>query len=166
MSSRHGCTVGHSAGVNKEGRCRECQRLRGGRYRNNHPERIQATRVKSRSKPETKMREQAYSRAYNVRNRARRAAYSRQWRAANLERARLRTWEYRGLPAPTRERPASCECCKKPPTAKMELALDHDHETGEFRGWLCVRCNTGIGALGDDIAGLLNGIEYLRKPRA
>ena len=28
--------------------------------------------------------------------------------------------------------------------------LDHDHETGQFRGYLCKRCNTGTGLIGDN----------------
>lgn len=38
---------------------------------------------------------------------------------------------------------------------------DHDHETNEFRGWLCKKCNTGLGALGDNLESLLRAVEYL-----
>lgn len=31
-----------------------------------------------------------------------------------------------------------CDCAKR-------LALDHDHQTGEFRGWLCEKCNRRLG---------------------
>jgi hypothetical protein len=41
--------------------------------------------------------------------------------------------------------------------------FDHCHETGEFRGWLCNTCNTGLGMLGDNEAGLLRALEYLRR---
>jgi len=44
------------------------------------------------------------------------------------------------------------------------LVLDHDHKTGEIRGVICSRCNSGIGALGDNVAGIERVIEYLKKP--
>tara|TARA_A100001234_G_scaffold53415_1_gene45504 strand:- start:2973 stop:3500 length:528 start_codon:yes stop_codon:yes gene_type:complete len=40
---------------------------------------------------------------------------------------------------------------------------DHDHDTGEFRGWLCKKCNTGMGALGDDLESMLRAVQYLAK---
>ena len=60
-------------------------------------------------------------------------------------------------------RPDCCECCgrKASDTAIGTLVLDHDHQTGKFRGWICDRCNLGIGKLGDNIEGLQRGIKYL-----
>lgn len=40
---------------------------------------------------------------------------------------------------------------------------DHDHDTGEFRGWLCKKCNTGMGALGDNLESVLRAVQYLAK---
>lgn len=67
-----------------------------------------------------------------------------------------------GFPAPTRPKPNACENCKQPPRAKG-LALDHNHETGAFRGWLCSPCNTAIGALGDTVEALEQATDYLRR---
>ncbi len=60
-----------------------------------------------------------------------------------------------------------CAVCGEPETAlsnigkiKM-LAVDHDHETGQVRGLLCNRCNTGIGLLGDNKTTLLKAVAYL-----
>lgn len=58
-------------------------------------------------------------------------------------------------------KPEVCECCHKPPV--KHFCLDHDHITGQFRGWICDRCNTGIGKLGDSIEGLENALLYLYK---
>jgi hypothetical protein len=66
----------------------------------------------------------------------------------------------RGLPEPTRPMPAECENCGRPPD-QFNLHVDHDHATGTFRGWLCRRCNLGIGLLGDDAAGALKAYNYL-----
>jgi len=55
-----------------------------------------------------------------------------------------------------------CACCGTRATTEV-LALDHDHDTGAFRGYLCRNCNTGLGALGDDIKGLERAMDYLRK---
>lgn len=46
------------------------------------------------------------------------------------------------------------ECSKK-------LAMDHDHETGEFRGWLCKKCNTALGLFGDNEELLIDAVHYL-----
>lgn len=52
-----------------------------------------------------------------------------------------------------------CWCCGKIPD--LGTVFDHDHSTARFRGWLCRSCNTGIGKLGDDIAGVKKALEYL-----
>lgn len=66
-----------------------------------------------------------------------------------------------GLPEPTRPCPTHCEICLKPPDAKKSLSLDHDHETGAFRGWLCNSCNMGLGMLGDTPLVLTAALRYL-----
>jgi hypothetical protein len=65
-----------------------------------------------------------------------------------------------GLPEATRPEPARCELCGGLPGKKV-LAIDHDHVTGRFRGWLCVACNVGLGALGDSLEGLALARRYL-----
>jgi hypothetical protein len=57
-----------------------------------------------------------------------------------------------------------CEVCGK----TEKIVFDHDHETNEFRGWLCDGCNRSIGMLsisanGSDIGGLINSFTYLIK---
>lgn len=55
----------------------------------------------------------------------------------------------------------TCALCGVPPADGRRLAVDHDHVTGRVRGLLCQRCNGGLGALGDDVAGLQRAIAYL-----
>ena len=54
-----------------------------------------------------------------------------------------------------------CDCCGLISTEK--LVFDHCHDELKWRGWLCRKCNTGIGLLGDNISGLKQAIEYLKK---
>jgi Recombination endonuclease VII len=60
-----------------------------------------------------------------------------------------------------------CELCGKAPpnnrAGHARLHADHDHSTGEFRGWLCRVCNVSLGALGDNEAGLLRAVTYIRR---
>lgn len=88
------------------------------------------------------------------------AAKRRERDRASINRQRL----YRGLPLPTRPCPERCECCDGLP-GKKALNLDHDHETGLFRGWLCSKCNAAIGGLGDTIKGVKKALRYLVMAR-
>lgn len=45
------------------------------------------------------------------------------------------------------------------------LGVDHDHVTGNVRGVLCRRCNSGIGQLGDDPARVERALIYLRNDK-
>ena len=44
---------------------------------------------------------------------------------------------------------------------KNPFRLDHNHGTGEFRGFLCDSCNTGLGKFRDDPDLLARAIDYL-----
>ncbi len=77
-------------------------------------------------------------------------------------RSRAKNRLIRGLPEPTRPEPDVCELCSRP-SKNSSLCLDHDHDTGEFRGWLCIKCNTSIAWFGDNEAGILKVLEYLKE---
>lgn len=72
---------------------------------------------------------------------------------------RRRNWHRQNISPPPRPAPAACENCGRKQQAALHL--DHDHETGKFRGWLCGQCNRSIGGLGDNIAGLVRALSYL-----
>lgn len=57
--------------------------------------------------------------------------------------------------------PDGCVLCGAPCSTGRRTSADHDHETGEFRGWLCVRHNMGIGYFQDDPKQLVDAIRYL-----
>ena len=55
-----------------------------------------------------------------------------------------------------------CGICGKHQLDK-NLSVDHDHKTMEVRGLLCQPCNLGLGKLGDNIEGVENALNYLRR---
>jgi hypothetical protein len=55
-----------------------------------------------------------------------------------------------------------CAICHEAPD-KRNLNIDHNHETGEIRGLLCIKCNRAIGLMKDDINLFQSAIEYLQR---
>lgn len=114
-------------------------------------------RIRSQD-PETKARIKALKAARRLN-----PEYKKRERAL----ARQKERERQGLPIPTRAAPADnvCECCGLMQYGAA-LALDHDHPTDKFRGWLCSRCNRAMGLFGDSIEGLMKAVHYLERANA
>lgn len=56
----------------------------------------------------------------------------------------------------------SCEICGRTDTGWARgWHLDHDHDSGAIRGWLCQPCNTGLGRFKDSPPTLAAAIRYL-----
>lgn len=100
-------------------------------------------------------------------------ARTRAWAAANpddWERTRRRSYLKRKYGITPEEydsrldqQGGRCAICRRlPPDSRgFRMHIDHDHQTGKFRGVLCGPCNQGIGNLGDDPERLLAAVAYL-----
>jgi hypothetical protein len=54
-----------------------------------------------------------------------------------------------------------CALCGNRPATQV----DHDHRSGKVRAILCLHCNAGLGAFGDDPEVVARAIRYLEKNR-
>ena len=115
----------------------------------------QAIKLWSHRNPE---RVRLKSAAWRAEHPERVRAYQRKHQPKHLIGARRRA----GLPEPTRPPPEKCEICGGPPT-KRSFALDHCHEGGFFRGWLCNQCNIGLGMFKDNPEAFLMAFRYLAQ---
>lgn len=60
-----------------------------------------------------------------------------------------------------------CHLCGTPASECIKgLHMDHCHETGAFRGWLCSGCNQGLGMFWESETRLQLAIEYLARNKA
>jgi hypothetical protein len=57
---------------------------------------------------------------------------------------------------------ADCEICGRS-FSGIRKCVDHDHETGAYRGALCLNCNAGVGQFRDAPDLLEKAIIYLRS---
>jgi hypothetical protein len=103
-------------------------------------------------------------------DKAKKAAYERAWRAANPERyaAIQRKWKTGWAQEQYDEK--LCEqghrcgiCGVNQCSSGRAFSADHCHTTGKPRGVLCGNCNRGLGLLGDNAAGVLKAAAYLLK---
>lgn len=99
--------------------------------------------AKSRAKPENKQKKNAYEAK-------RRSMPGYKERLA--EKQRLRKY---GI----KERPTGlCEICKNKPAT----VVDHDHQTGQFRGFLCRICNVWLAVYENKVF-MANAAEYVKS---
>jgi len=45
---------------------------------------------------------------------------------------------------------------------KNDVVLDHLHETGEIRGWICRMCNNSMRMMEDDVKILQRAIKWIQ----
>ena len=67
-------------------------------------------------------------------------------------------------PAPKIGEKFTCPICQKAKTREHnnEICLDHNHETGKIRGWICGSCNSSIGKFNEDISVLERAVKWLK----
>ena len=65
----------------------------------------------------------------------------------------------------THPRPAHNQPCAICEQEGLKLVFDHCHKTGNFRGWICRKCNTGLGQLGDTLECIERSRKYLIRAR-
>lgn len=56
-----------------------------------------------------------------------------------------------------------CAICNTNNPILSDWCCDHDHNTNQARGLLCVNCNAGLGYFKDNPESLQSAIEYLKK---
>jgi len=109
---------------------------------------------------------------------AKMAAYMREWRKRNPEKAKdadlkknygIGFDDYKVLLA---EQQGACAVCRIAPgfigtgnAGKGTLAVDHCHTTGTYRGLLCTNCNLGIGSFFENPDLLIAAADYVKKHR-
>jgi len=60
--------------------------------------------------------------------------------------------------------PFVCPICKKRtiPGLTSKVVIDHNHDTGYGRDWICDSCNTGLGRFKDNVELLESAIRFLQ----
>ena len=57
-----------------------------------------------------------------------------------------------------------CAICQEKCKTGWRLGVDHCHTSGQVRGLLCGKCNSGLGMFKDDPERLIQAIGYLLRP--
>ena len=63
--------------------------------------------------------------------------------------------------APPKPADNRCQVSGELVTNPKDWTPDHDHDTGEFRGWIKKNWNKAMGVLGDDVDGMVKAAVYL-----
>lgn len=122
------------------------------RYRERHPE----TNKKAKEKyiaaniETVRMSSREYRRALRKAD----PEGQRRRNRAYLERLNAKKEQIAGRP-----RAVQCELCSE----AGRTVFDHCHDSGEFRGWICDRCNKVLGLVYDSKTLLDKMIQYLDK---
>jgi hypothetical protein len=160
-----------------EQKLRQKEHVRAWRQANpNHPRapRSEAEKARARERakewyqiPENAEKMKARNREWAKANREKIAEYARAWRARNPTKRRL-AWmksKYKLTSEQAQQildHHGVCECCGE----ERATDIDHDHATGEFRGFICGGCNTAAGHIKDSPARAMALARYLLRAQA
>lgn len=109
-------------------------------------------------RPNCKTCENARSREYDRKNRARRREQNREWTLR--KQFGISGDDYREL---LQKQQGTCAICGQQCPSGRQLAVDHDHRTGAVRGLLCGNCNNGLGRFKDSPVLLRRAANYLEQ---
>ncbi len=149
--------------------CYRCRADRAARWRAANPERHRQTIHTRYLKNRDKLI--AQTKAWRAKNRdyakARAAAWAKKNPEKTLDMYRRKRAKQFGLTleqydAMHSSQKGCCAICQRHESNfKRRLAIDHDHESGNVRQLLCIKCNVIIGHTGDSIEILEAAIAYL-----
>lgn len=128
--------------LHKEARCKKCvSEIRKAKYLENKEEVIARVKKYRDANPE-KIRDYKLKQAYGV----------------GIEYFDSKLAEQNGVCA-------ICKCDRKVlwRGKAVRMALDHDHNSNEPRGILCLNCNRALGLLEEDPERMKNMIDYINK---
>lgn len=147
------------------------ERARVWRAANREHVRVQARARNAR--PDVKEQARLKARKWYAANRERAIAWAAGWRTKNPEKYQAQrrfgvTRKY-GLPRDAYNQMlvaqgGVCLICNRT-NGRVDLAVDHDHKTGDVRGLLCSPCNLALGCVNDSIERLDALIVYLARSR-
>lgn len=158
------CVHGHDVSIcgrNTQRHCRQCSRNKVKAYH-------------STEEGKRKAREYAVRRyRENPAHREKcKAAQRERWRMLRQDPERMREMirrssehgrlsRLRKIEGAPLNRPDKGTCCAICGKCAKQLHLDHCHKANRFRGWLCFRCNAGLGLFQDSEDLLQRAIGYL-----
>jgi hypothetical protein len=66
---------------------------------------------------------------------------------------------------PSKGTPFKCPICRKRSIVGItaKIVADHDHHTGNVRGFICDSCNTGLGRFKNGENYLMNAVNYIKE---
>lgn len=119
------------------------------KWQKNHPEAAKADSNRSNAKARQKYAESQEYRDY----------------CAHRDRLLRHGVDKEGYEERLRHQNGVCAICgtAKPGMKRRFFTIDHDHSTGVIRGLLCLKCNVGLGAFGDDPERLVSASKYLEE---
>lgn len=133
--------------------CVECKEIHVKSWQQRNKQKLAAYKRESRKLNPEKVREQETK--YRQHDREARKARQRIRAKTYAEKNRIKQVILAG-----REKPNECEICGD---RDVRICYDHCHTTGLFRGWLCVRCNSALGLVRDNITILEKLKSYLSR---
>jgi len=109
----------------------------------------------------------AKHKVYYAKNKEKRAEAAKRYYQKNIARERGKKYARYGITKEnfnqiSRAQGDKCAICGVKPKNRA-LCIDHDHQTGEMRGLLCSKCNSGLGYFQDNVSFLDKAAIYLRR---